>query len=170
VSTPDRGGDPIDDFGQSFKATLAAVRRLRGRDTHRLGELSYAQYLLLFSLADSGAGSSRDIAVAAELAPATVTQMLDSLAAAGLVERVRSEQDRRVVLTSLTERGHALVAERRSHFEPRWRAALAEFSEEELRSAAAVLDRLRGMFDEFAEYPDGEPAAATTTSAHAAAV
>lgn len=151
MSTPDHGGDPIEDFGQSFKATLAAVRRLRGRDTHRLGELSYAQYLLLFSLADSGAGSSRDIAVAAELAPATVTQMLDSLEAHGLVKRSRSERDKRVVLISLTERGQRLVDERRAQYEPRWREALARFDDDELRAAAAVLDALAALFNEFLE-------------------
>jgi hypothetical protein len=35
--------------------------------------------------------------------------------------------------------------------EPRWRAALAEFSDAELSTAAAVLDRLRDLFEEFAE-------------------
>ena len=74
--------------------------------------------------------------------------MLEGLAAAGLVLRVRSEQDRRVVLTSLTERGRALVQERHDRFAPRYNAALAEFSDEELRTAAAVLGRLRRMFDE----------------------
>ena len=72
--------------------------------------------------------------------------MLDSLEAAGLVERVRSQRDRRVVLISLTERGAAMVAARRARFEPLWRDALAEFGEDDLLIAAAVLDRLREMF------------------------
>ena len=58
------------------------------------------------------------------------------------------------MLTSLTERGAALVEKRRALIEPRWRAALDEFDETELTAAAAVLDRLRQMFDEFAD--DGE--------------
>jgi DNA-binding MarR family transcriptional regulator len=76
--------------------------------------------------------------------------MLDSLAAAGLVERIRSVEDKRVVLTSLTERGRALINERRARYERRWRAALKQFSDEELLTAAAVLDRVRAMFDELA--------------------
>ena len=56
----------------------------------------------------------RELALTADLAPATVTQMLDSLEAAGLVERGRSQSDRRVVLISLTERGAGLVAARRA--------------------------------------------------------
>ena len=76
--------------------------------------------------------------------------MLDGLAAAGLVRRVRSDKDRRVVLTSLTERGHALLEARHARFSPRWNAALDEFTDQELRTAAAVLDRLRALFDELA--------------------
>jgi DNA-binding MarR family transcriptional regulator len=76
--------------------------------------------------------------------------MLDGLASAGLVVRERSERDRRVVLTSLTERGSELVEARRARYEPRWRAAVGEFTEEELVAAAAVLDRLRVLFDELA--------------------
>ena len=111
----------------------------------------------------------RELALAADLAPATVTQMLDSLEAAGLVERVRSQRDRRVVLISLTERGAASVAARRARFEPLWRAALAEFGEDELHFAAAVLDRLREMFydvaDAEASQAGGPPRPAPTRSA-----
>ncbi len=127
------------------------MRRLRGRETQRADELSYAQYSLLFGLAEGPPLSSRELAVAADLAPATVTQMLDNLAAHGLVGRVRSTSDKRVVLTSLTERGRALVEERRAGFEKRWRAALADFSPDELATAAAVLDRLALMFDQAAD-------------------
>ncbi len=73
--------------------------------------------------------------------------MLDSLTAAGLVERTRSVADKRIVLTKLTDRGNALVEERRAQFEPRWRAAFGEFSDEELATAARVMDALRELFD-----------------------
>jgi DNA-binding MarR family transcriptional regulator len=141
----------LEQLGRSFKAAMAAVRRLRGRETHRPGKLSFAQYSLLFGLGEGGELSARELALAADLSPATVTQMLDSLAAAGLVQRVRSERDKRVVLTSLTRRGKAVVAARRARFEPRWRRALAGFSDDELVTAAAVLDRLGDMFYDLAD-------------------
>jgi MarR family transcriptional regulator, organic hydroperoxide resistance regulator len=137
-------------MARSFKAAMAAVRRLRGRESHRPGELSDAQYSLLFCLRDSDAVRTSELALAADLSPASTTEMLDSLAGAGLVTRVRSDQDRRVVLTSLTERGRELVEERRARFEPRWLAALEDVSERDLLAAAGVLDRLRGLFDELA--------------------
>ncbi len=130
---------------------MAALRRMRGRELHRPGELSDAQFSLLFSLRDREQMSAGELAIAADLRPASVTEMLDGLAHHGLVERSRSDRDRRVVLTSLTERGRALVEERQARFQPRFRAAMAEFSEEQLLVAATVLDRLAGMFDELAE-------------------
>ncbi|MFL5860968.1 MAG: MarR family transcriptional regulator [Solirubrobacteraceae bacterium] len=136
------------ELGRAFKGCVSALRRLRGRENRAHGELSDAQYGLLFSLVDHEALPSSELACMADLSPATATGMLDALAAAGLVSRVRSKRDRRVVLTSLTERGRALVAARHAQFAPRFAAALAEFSDDELRTAAAVLDRLRAMFDD----------------------
>jgi DNA-binding MarR family transcriptional regulator len=135
-------------LGAAFKGTMAALRRLRGRETHRHGELSFAQYQLLFGLAGDCELSTSRLATAADLAPATVTQMLEGLVAMGLVERTRSERDRRVVTCALTVRGRELIAERRAHWESRWRQTLAEFSTAEIATAAAVVDRMRTMYDE----------------------
>jgi DNA-binding MarR family transcriptional regulator len=142
---------PHENLARAFKTAMAAVRRLRGRETHRPGDLSYAQYSLLFGLADGHERSARELATLADLSAATVTQMLEHLAAVGLVTRVRSDDDKRIVLTSLTERGTDVIEQRRSAMEPRWRAALDEFSADELGIAAAVLERLGELFDEFAE-------------------
>jgi MarR family transcriptional regulator, organic hydroperoxide resistance regulator len=138
-----------EELGRAFKGCVGAVRRLRGRETRcSTGALSDAQFGLLFGLREHDTLSTSELALLADLSPATATEMLDGLVASGLVSRVRSDRDRRVVLTSLTERGRALVAERYARFAPRWEAALAEFSDDDLRTAAAVLDRLHGMFDE----------------------
>ena len=144
----------LDELGASFRAAMAAVRRLKGRETHRPGDLSHAQYGLLFGLARGGEMSAGELALAADLSPATVTQMLDGLEGAGLVRRARSERDRRVVITSLTEHGKSLVDARRARFEPLWREALEEFSEQELATAGAVLDRLHDLFEELASDPE----------------
>lgn len=155
---PDTGAPalgPYEELGLAFKRAMVAVRRLRGRETHRgrtgCDSLSNAQYGLLFGLDGGAAMSARELSEAAALSPATVTQMLDGLEAAGLVERVRSSTDRRIVLTTLSDHGRSLVAERRARVEPLWRAALAEFDDSELRSAAAVLGRLARYFEELAE-------------------
>jgi len=136
-------------LGRSFKAAVIAMRRLRGRETHpgRAGTLSYAQYGLLFGLAETDQLSVRELAERADLTSATVTQMLDALEAAGLVARQRSGEDRRVVLNSLTDRGRQLLSERKASLESHWRASLAGFSDEQLLTAAAVLERLAEHFE-----------------------
>ncbi len=141
--------EPLTQLGHSFKAAMVAVRRLRGRETRHPGTLSYAQYSLLFGLAETAELSASQLAGFADLSPATVTEMLDHLESGGLVHRVRSERDKRVVLVSLTSRGRKLVRDRRAAFEAKWKVALAEFDDQQLLGAAAVLDRLRELFDEF---------------------
>ncbi|HEX4036135.1 MAG TPA: MarR family transcriptional regulator [Solirubrobacteraceae bacterium] len=150
VTSPASQREAVAGFGLAFRAAMAAVRRLRGRDTHHPGELSYAQYCLLFGLADRGELSASELAGLAEVSPATATQMLDSLATGGFVERSRSERDRRLVLVSLTVRGGELVAAKRARYEVMWRKALADFSPAELEIATAVLERTRTIFDEIA--------------------
>lgn len=135
------------ELGSSFRGVLGAVRRLRSRETHDAHGLSDAQYTLVFALMEHEELSTGELASLASLSPATATQLLDGLEAAGLVNRQRSPKDRRVVLTSLSDRGLALVHERHRRFAPRWNAALAPFSDEELRTAAAVLNGMRAVFD-----------------------
>src|SRR6516165_6635563 len=113
--------EALEAVGHAFKRAMVAVRRLRGRETQRPGAPSFAQYQLLFALADRDSGlPSSELAHAADLSPATATQMLDSLVAHRLVTRVRSERDRRIVTCTLTDAGRGLVAQRRALFQGRW--------------------------------------------------
>ncbi len=141
--------EAVTHLGASFKKTMAAVRKLKGRDTHRPGSPSLAACQLLFVLADRGELSSGELALAAELSPASATQMLDSLVEFDLVGRTRSTADRRIVTCSLTQAGQELVGERRAAFDQRWRTALADIDTTDLAVTAAVLDRIALMFDEF---------------------
>jgi MarR family transcriptional regulator, organic hydroperoxide resistance regulator len=134
-------------LGVALSATIAAARRLRGRDSQRPGAVGHAQYALLFELAERGELAAGELASAADLAPATVTGILDHLEAAGLVRRTRSEEDRRIVVSRLTESGRERVAERRAKLVPLWNAAVSGFEAGELRVATAVLERLRGFFE-----------------------
>lgn len=140
-------------LGQSFKGAIAAVRRLRGRDTHRPGALSQAQYQVLFELR-AGELPAGELAAVADVSPASMTQMLDRLADAGLVERVRSEKDRRIVGAQLTAAGRAVCEQRRAALEPLWREMLADFTASELHTAAAVLDRLTELFERLGQSSD----------------
>ena len=100
--------EAITHLGASFKRTMAAVRKLKGRDTHRPGSPSLAACQLLFVLADRGELSSGELALAASLPrlghpDARLARELE------LVARTRSTTDRRIVTCSLTDAGRQLV-------------------------------------------------------------
>jgi len=146
---PSTGGktQAIEALAQSFKGATAAVRRLRGRDTHRPGALSHAQYQVLFELLRRGELPAGGLAAVADVSPASITQMLDRLADARLVERVRSEEDRRIVAARLTAAGRAVCEQRRAALEPLWQEMLGGFTVSELQTTAAMLDRLTELFE-----------------------
>jgi DNA-binding MarR family transcriptional regulator len=138
----------VSSFTHAFKDAMGAVRRLRGRESHRPGELSYAQCGLLFGLAEFGELSASELAGVAAVAPATATQMLDLLEASGHVERVRSERDRRLVMVSLTARGREVVEGRRRRYEELWTRQLAAFSLDEIAAATAVVESATAVFEQ----------------------
>jgi DNA-binding MarR family transcriptional regulator len=136
-------------LGSAFRSVFRGVSRLRGRDTHLAGtELSHAQFELLLELDERGGLSAGELAMAAQLTPATVTQMLEHLAASGHVERVRQECDRRVVVSTLTARGRREIEAKRARWQARWEQALADVDVEQLRAATRVLTRLRTVFED----------------------
>jgi DNA-binding MarR family transcriptional regulator len=136
-------------LGVAFRHVFRTLSRLRGRDTHLQGsELSQAQFELLIELDERGELPAGELAAAARLTPATVTQMLDHLAACGHVERLRSPTDRRVVVSRLTDQGREKIAAKRSAWQVRWQDALGDVSERDLRAATRVLQRLGTMFDD----------------------
>jgi DNA-binding MarR family transcriptional regulator len=137
------------ELGTVFRRVARALNRMRGRDTHLGGsELSHAQYELLGELYERGELPAGELAAAARLAPGTVTQMLDHMADCGHVERVRSETDRRVVVSRLTAQGRRKIEDKREAWRERWEEALDGFDSSELQTATRVLDRLGAMFEE----------------------
>jgi DNA-binding MarR family transcriptional regulator len=74
--------------------------------------------------------------------------MLETLAAAGLVERTRSEKDRRVVTTRLTPEGKRRVERKQQELVAKWTDALTGFDDDDIEAASSVLTRLGEYLDE----------------------
>ncbi len=74
--------------------------------------------------------------------------MLDGLSEADLVERTRSDTDRRIVVVKVTRRGKRKVEARKALWQARWQGALEGLDDEELQTAARVLERIHGIFCE----------------------
>jgi DNA-binding MarR family transcriptional regulator len=142
-------GEQLRELGLAFRRVFRTLNRLRGRDTHLGGsQLSHAQFELLMELEERGELPAGELAAAARMAPATVTQMLDHLATCGHVERTRSDTDRRVVVSRLTPLGRRRIHARRAAWKERWDQALADLPVEDLEAATRVLERLGAMFEQ----------------------
>ena len=135
----------LTELGKAFRRVFRSLSRLRGRDTHLGGsELSHAQFELLIELDERGELSAGELAAAARLTPATVTQMLDHLAERGHVERVRfGDRPAGGRLASdppgpAQDRGQARGLARR-----RWDEALEDVDAKDLRAATRVLEAAR---------------------------
>jgi DNA-binding MarR family transcriptional regulator len=146
--SPEREAE-LTELGSAFRRVFRSLSRLRGRDTHLNGsELSHAQFELLLELDERGELAAGELATAARLTPATVTQMLAHLADSGHVERVRSKTDRRVVVSRLTPQGRLKIEAKRKAWKTRWESALADVPAEDIEGATRVLERLGDMLDE----------------------
>jgi DNA-binding MarR family transcriptional regulator len=149
-ATGERRTEALDGVREEFGCLLGAERRLRGRDQHTKadGDLTVAQVRALFALDRRHAATAGEIAEAARLSPASVTNMLDDLERDGIVTRVRSDADRRRVLVTLTDTGRTVLGKRRRLWVKRWEAALEDVPERDLEAAAEVMRRIGTLLDE----------------------
>lgn len=141
-------------LGVAFREADRSLRRLRGRDTHLdPGEVGHSRFELLGLLLDHGSLPAGELAAAAGVSSATVSQMVDGLEEDGYVERIRSDADRRVVLVALTRRGEEKLAAKHELWRRRWHEALADVETADLEVAAGVLERIAGVFADHAPEP-----------------
>jgi DNA-binding MarR family transcriptional regulator len=133
----------------AYVEMMGAERRLRARDQKcAAGEMTHGQIRALFKLDVKGEATAGELAKAAELSPASMSSMLDHLERDGIVERRRSDSDRRVVVVSLTAQGRDLLERKRDAWRARWQDALADVPAEHLAAAADVMHRMAGILDE----------------------
>lgn len=104
--------------------------------------LSGGDYAVLVSLSEAADGSLRmcDLADTLHLSPSGLTRRLDGMVRAGLVSRVPSTDDRRVMLAALTAEGRArLEAAAPDHVASVRRHFVRHLSRTQLRNLAAAL-------------------------------
>ncbi len=140
------------DFVTAFDALAQAVRRARGSAAAD-GGLTLSQYGLLEGLTSRPAARVQELAGHAGITPSTATRILDALERRGIVRRVRSLEDRRVVAVSLTEHGQQLLQDQQEWLRGRQRAFYASLPPTERELAPDLLLRLAALIDELAGGP-----------------
>jgi DNA-binding MarR family transcriptional regulator len=134
---------PLPDTAERLRLSVARLARLlRQQDDSGLGPTVTAA---LSTVAKHGPISLGDLAAREQVAPPTITKVVEKMVAAGLVERSADSTDRRVSRVGVT----ALGLERLADFRNRRTAWLSERLNElgaddlaRLEAATAVLERL----------------------------
>ena len=124
-----------------FRATIPADAQAAMRETMEEVTASQLEALMLLHQAGS-AVSMHQLAEAQAITPSSATQLVDRLVRMGLVERLREDEDRRLVRVQLSEAARQRFEEMmRLHL--RSLAAVTEqLSDDELRTLVDLLARL----------------------------
>jgi DNA-binding MarR family transcriptional regulator len=130
---------------QAAKDILQAYLKVSRRVTEELGghfgkmNLTFPQTLALTILSADGPMPISTLAKVTGSANSTTSGIVDRLEKAGLLRRVRSETDRRVIYVEVTEKYEAIHAESKNHALERFSKAVSGLDEQELG------DVLRGL-------------------------
>ena len=123
---------------QAAKDILQAYLKVSRRVTEELGghfgqmNLTFPQTLALTILSADGPMPISALAKVTGSANSTTSGIVDRLEKAGLLRRVRSETDRRVIYVEVTEKYEAIHAESKNHALERFSKAVSGLDEQEL--------------------------------------
>lgn len=136
----------LEDLRMAVVELFGAERRVRGRDQYSR-ELTQSQLRALFALEKAEAVAAGQLARAADLNPASITAMLDTLEDRGIVERHRDSKDRRICMVSLTESGQAILRKRRQRWLALWESSFGDFTPDELATAVRIIRTVTQLMD-----------------------
>lgn len=112
--------DEVRDLGrlEDFLRLLPVFFKRLGQSFHEQSDTSrrftHAQYRVLSLASKRDHWRMSDLAKRMALSPGSLTLMMDRLIEDGLISRGRNDRDRRVVIVRITDKGRALLAERRA--------------------------------------------------------
>lgn len=133
------------EVGESLGHRLVSLMALMRREVERRMAqhgLTDAQWKPLWKIQSGCATTAIELARESGIDAGAITRMLDRLEAKGLIERVRSESDRRVVHLRLTAAGEAAAAHIPHVLASVNNDFLRGFSEREFQTLHKLLDRM----------------------------
>ena len=148
------GTRPLQQEALQLLGELACRHWRRGADTWGRRELSLLQLHVLATLQGHGPLPIGRLAELARMGAPSTSTLVDRLEEHGLVCRAREQEDRRVVIASLTDRGRALVDEAIGVKRASAERVLSGLSDEELGLALRLLRRVEALLDA----PEAAPA------------
>ena len=128
-------------FARSIRRLIRAVYLDSQRISKQFG-LTGPQSGVLWNLFNKGSMSSADLSRVTYVTPSNITGIIDRLESKGLVERIRVEGDRRIVLITLTSKGEALSKTLPDPIEERFIFQLARMETVHIQILSNVMNQL----------------------------
>ncbi|MBD5526357.1 MAG: MarR family transcriptional regulator [Lachnospiraceae bacterium] len=144
--------DVIMDFNSTLNDVLVKLFRNvnvieeRAIRTEEYKDVTTNDMHVIEAIGMDGAKNMTSVARLLEVTTGTLTIAVNSLVKKGYVDRVRSEEDRRVVLVSLSEKGRKAYLHHRKFHEQMIESVVAQLTEEEQRILEKALTKLNHFF------------------------
>lgn len=133
--------------------SLIALRRilrateLFGRELAQAAGLTAVQFRVLQLVSERGNCTATEISQRMRVSQATVTSLVNKLVHQGMVERQRSEKDRRQTNIVMTEKGAAAIARAPDALQQRYVRKFEALEDWEQAMLVAALERVASMLD-----------------------
>lgn len=129
-------------FVEALQHLGVLFARLASEQSTVHARYSKQELLTIAMLGVQGPCKMGDIATHLGVVQSAITPLVDRLESAQIAERVRSQEDRRVWLVGLTDKGRTLYAEEAQIYEMAAATMLAPLSEAEQQTLVALLTRI----------------------------
>lgn len=150
-------GDDLADLAREFRSVWQLLVRCTPPASGD-GHLQPQQYWVLAELRRSGRRSMSSLAECSHVSQASLTGIVDRLGDRGLIERVRSDEDRRVVEVSVTDAGVAELQRSRAQMLERLETLLNPLSPMQRTELLSLLREVTRHHDPKHAQPDEEEA------------
>ena len=129
------------DFGLALSDRIRRWRQLSEKCTTPLG-LTLGEFRVLRVLSESGPSPMVNLAKEQMITGAGMTSIVDHLEELGLVDRVRSESDRRVVSVAISPKGEDAVKQGLALYKRLIEKATQHVTEQDRRNLLTTLDNM----------------------------
>ena len=128
-------------FGRALSDKIRRWRKLIEKDVSPPG-LTLAEFRVLVVLTESGPSPMVDLANEQMITQAAMTSIADHLENDGLVKRMRSNTDRRIVNVTITRKGKEVLTKGTRLYTNFIQKATRNLTDEEVQSLLAIFDKL----------------------------
>ncbi len=127
-------------IGAALPSIDAALSRVLKRDG-----ISYRQWIILRTLCELGTTTATELARRFGYGTGSLSRLIDRLVRRDLIQRLRTDGDRRVVVLSPTRHGADLVHSTLPRVTLAWKGILRRFDDSEVHLLASLLQRLEEL-------------------------